>query len=1179
MISPDSGSTLSVKISRMSIFEMPVEAEYQRARSPKLLTTVTSEHCSAETYSLLDTGCEGYAFMDYIWAKEHRLPIHNLRRPFKLYGFADEIEDAWTIRHYTRCDLKTGDHAEKGVPLFLTRLAHYPIVLGTPWLEKHNPTTDWAGSTIVFQSDYCRSHCNMPHRPSTIRMHSRNVSVDPGSPDRRTALEKIGIEEVSLNACRRYGRRGYNMFVATIEDIDRILSAEEEAQLKVQLPVALHDFADVFSPQLAEQLPPHRPYDHDIKLKEGVELPFGPLYAMSRDELKVLRDWLDENLRKGFIRPSASPVASPVLFVKKPGGGLRLCIDFRALNNVTVKDRYPLPLTTETLNNLQGMKFFTKIDIISAFNNVRMRPGQEYLTAFRTRFGLFESLVMPFGLTATPATFQRFINDTLREYLDLFCSAYLDDILIYSRTKEEHSAHVRAVLQKLRDAGLFAKMPKCEFFVPETKFLGMIVGRDGIRMDPEKIKTVREWKSPSCLTDVQAFIGFSNFYRRFIRDFSKIVAPMVALTRKDTPFRWNEECEHAFQRLKSAFVDAPVLMPFDWAKEVILETDASDYVSAGVLSQYDDDGILRPVAFFSKKHTPAECNYEIYDKELLAIIRCFEEWRPELEGCELPVRILTDHRNLEYFTTTKQLNRRQARWSEMLSRFNFKIVYRPGKQGQKPDALTRRSEDMPEEGDERRNHQSQVVLKRENLDLHNDQPDPVVHTHPEPVATRPPTPPVTPIRGIPKKRVSFSERVTTIMPANLKPEVARFAIHVLTDSRGDTEGSLEPELTPRSTSPEPQTPTIMLPEEVRELYEIAYRSDETLQDILAAIRVSKTRHPKIQLSQCQVRHGYLYYRERLYVPDDDELYAELTRLCHEIPAAGHPGRARTYQMMSRDYYWPGMSAYIRRWVRNCHMCIRTKPNRRNRQGLLQPLPTPERAWDYITMDFITYLPKCQGFDAILVVVDRLTKLRHYIPCHTTDGAEEVARLFTQNIFRLHGRPIDIVSDRDAKFMSDFWQHLSRRLKIKSSPSTAYHPETDGQTERMNAILECHLRSYVSYMQNDWVEWLPLAEFSANSMFSETTGISPFFATYGFQPRLGIEPYDQTSMPASRDAESFASDMKMILEHLKAETALAQSRYEEAANRSRQPASKFTVGQEVWLDTRNLKTLRPKKKLD
>jgi len=437
---------------------------------------------------------------------------------------------------------------------------------------------------------------------------------------------------------------------------------------------------------------------------------------MSREELKTLREWLMENLEKGFIRPSSSSIASPVLFVKKPGGGLRLCIDFRAINNVSVKDRYPLPLVKETLNNLKGMKYFSKIDIISAFNNVRMKEGQEYLTAMRTRFGLFESLVMPFGLTGAPATFQRFINDALREYLDQFCTAYLDDILIYSKTREEHVIHLRKVILQLQEVGLFAKILKCEFFKHETKFLGLIVGRDRFRMDPEKIKTITDWKQPQNLTDVQAFIGFANFYRRFIKDFSRIISPLVELTRKDTPFEWNRLRHDAFQRLKTAFTSAPILAPFDWEKEVLLETDASDYVSAGVLSQVGDDGILRPVAFFSKKHSITECNYEIYDKELLAIIRCFEEWRPELEGTEMPVKILTDHRNLEYFTTTKLLNRRQARWSEFLSRFNFKIQYRPGKQGEKPDALTRRSEDLPKEGDKRLRHQSQVVLKEQNLE-------------------------------------------------------------------------------------------------------------------------------------------------------------------------------------------------------------------------------------------------------------------------------------------------------------------------------------------------------------------------------------------------------------------------------------------------------------------------------
>ncbi|KAH7462347.1 hypothetical protein FOMA001_g18655 [Fusarium oxysporum f. sp. matthiolae] len=431
--------------------------------------------------------------------------------------------------------------------------------------------------------------------------------------------------------------------LASYPMIDRALQDKSE---DLRLPEELQEFQDVFSPKEAEKLPPHRAGDHHIELIPGGKLPFGPLYGMSREELTALREWLDENLRKGFIRPSSSPVASPVLFVKKPGGGLRFCVDYRALNNITVKDRYPLPLIKESLNNLSGMKYFSRIDIVSAFNNLRIEKGQEYLTAFRTRFGLYESLVMPFGLTGAPATFQRYINDALREHLDIFCTAYLDDILIYSRTREEHIEHLKMVLQKLRAAGLFANPAKCEFLVKETKFLGLIVGQEGIRMDPAKVETVKDWKTPTCLTDVQAFIGFGNFYRRFIRDFSKLTAPLNRLTKKDVPFVWDDTCEKAFIKLKEAFTTAPILRPFDWTKDVILETDASDYVSAGVLSQYDDEGRLHPVAFFSKKHTATECNYEIYDKELMAIIRCFEEWRPELEGAPRPSRLLQTIRTL-----------------------------------------------------------------------------------------------------------------------------------------------------------------------------------------------------------------------------------------------------------------------------------------------------------------------------------------------------------------------------------------------------------------------------------------------------------------------------------------------------------------------------------------------------
>ena len=220
---------------------------------------------------------------------------------------------------------------------------------------------------------------------------------------------------------------------------------------------------------------------------------------------------------------------------------------------------------------------------------------------------------MPFEMTGAPATFQRYINDALREHLDVYCTAYLDDILIYSRTREEHAEHLRLVLDALRKAGLYAKFSKCEFFVPETKFLGLLVGQDGVRMDPDKLATIKTWETPKKLSDVQAFIGFANFYRRFVRDFSKLTRPLVNLTKKDVPFKWTPECEAAFQALKATFTEAPVLAHFNWAKEIILETDASDYVSAGVLSQYGENGVLRPIAFFSKKHTVTECNYEIYD--------------------------------------------------------------------------------------------------------------------------------------------------------------------------------------------------------------------------------------------------------------------------------------------------------------------------------------------------------------------------------------------------------------------------------------------------------------------------------------------------------------------------------------------------------------------------------------
>ena len=530
-------------------------------------------------------------------------------------------------------------------------------------------------------------------------------------------LPTLDVAQINAAAFTMLARRGTcEIFSVTMADIEKALAPKPDVDPKTLLPKELYKFLPVFSKQESDQLPPHRVYDHNLVLEPNSKLPTSSLYGMSQGELQVLRKYLDDHLQKGFIRPSSSPVASPVLFVKKPGGGLRFCVDYRGLNNITVKNRYPLPLIRETLNRLSRAKYFTKLDVIAAFNRIRIKDGQEWLTAFKTRFGLFEYLVMPFGLANAPSTFQHYINDVLFEHLDRFCTAYIDDILIYSDSLGEHKEHVRQVLAKLQAAGLQIDITKCDFYVQEVKYLGLIVSTSGIKMDPAKISAIVDWPTLRSVKDVQAFLGFANFYRRFIYGFSRIVRPLHRLTRKDVNFEWTAKCQEAFDKLKTAFITAPILAHFDPDLECIIETDASDFVTAGVMSQRGPDGILRPVAFFSQKHSPAECNYEIYDKELLAIIRAFEEWRPKLEGSGMPVQVLTDHRNLEYFMTTKTLTRRQARWAEFLSQFNFKIQYRPGRLGTKPDALTRRSGDLPlGEGDSRLKYQNQVLLKPEYL--------------------------------------------------------------------------------------------------------------------------------------------------------------------------------------------------------------------------------------------------------------------------------------------------------------------------------------------------------------------------------------------------------------------------------------------------------------------------------
>ena len=960
--------------------------------------------------------------------------------------------------------------------------------------DETKPESDPESNTTVWLDDLVtQSHAEPESEPEPVRVRPRNCSFQ-GASDLTMDICQIG----SAPFMRLARKPGYEIFAASMADIEKTLAPRKRTDPATKVPVEYHRNLKAFSRTEADKLPKHRPYDLKIKLEPGKQPPFGPLYGMSRDELKCLRKYLDEHLAKGFIRASTSPVAAPVLFAKKPGGGLRFCIDYRALNAITVKNRYPIPLIQETLNRLSKAKYYTKLDIIAAFNKIRIAEGDEWLTAFRTRYGLFEMLVMPFGLANAPSTFQHYVNDVLRPFLDVFCTAYIDDILIYSDNLEDHRKHVRAVLQALQEAGLQLDVDKCEFHKTEVLYLGLIISTDGIRMDPAKIKTILEWGTPTNVKDVQSFLGFANFYRRFIQDYSKIVAPLTALTRKDTKFDFSDACWQAFEHLKQRFTTAPILRHFDPDLPCVVESDSSDYVSAGVLSQYDKDGILRPVAFFSKRLIPAECNYEIYDKELLAIIRCFEQWRPELEGAAFPIKVLTDHKNLQYFMTTKLLSHRQARWSEYLSRFNFVIVYRPGSQGQKPDALTRRTQDA-QALDDARAYRNQTLLRPDLF-----QPD-------------------------------------------------------LTIALNETD---------RSTD---------------QIIEDEYPNDDFIQEIMNLIRSGTQRSKKISLSECTIQNNKLYYQDRLIIPDHDELKLKLLRYVHDSPVGGHNGRAKTLELLQRQYYWPSMHETVRRYVASCHICSRMKPSREKYQGLLKPLPVPERRWKHISVDFVTELPACQGRTNVMVITCRLSKMAHFVSCPDIE-APTVARLFLKHVWKHHGLPDSIISDRGTQFVSAFWDELTRQLKIDARLSSAYHPETDGQTERTNAVMEQFLRAYVSYLQDDWIDWLPMAEFTFNNTESATTKVSPFLANSGQHPRMGFEP--PTDLPRPRyqvvqaqDANRFVETMSDLNEYLKSEMKWAQAIYESNANRTRNPAPAYRVGDLVWLDARNIKTRRPSKKLD
>lgn len=896
------------------------------------------------------------------------------------------------------------------------------------------------------------------------------------------------------------------------------LTAEEARKLKE----TLDEFADVFSLSKMD-IGCTGIVEHKIETGDALPIATPPRRVPMALEEKVDK-MVEDLLKSDIIQPSESPWNAPIVIVAKKNGDIRMCVDYRRLNSVTKRPVYPIPATQQLLDCLSGAQYFSTLDLSQGYHQIPMAKEDMEKTAFATRRGHFEYKRMPFGLSTAPATFQKLMHMVFRSENWEQCLIYLDDILIFGRSAEEHLQRLRTVLQRVREAGLKLSPMKCSFLRREVEYLGHIIGSEGIKTDPTKVDKVKNWKTPESVKELKSFTGFCGYYRKFIKDYASLVRPLDALAastmestqnkkRYSAVLRWEKEHEEAFVALKMALISAPVLKHPNDSDKFVLDTDASHGGIGAVLSQIQN-GVETVIAYASRALSKAERMYCVTRKELLAVHYFVKYFRHYLFGRSFTVR--TDHRALQWMLNWRKPNTSQyCLWKADLEMYDMEVIHRPGVKHANADALSRLPEcqqcDLKHEDPKRRRH---VKIQNDTSSTFTEAAT-VENSATEMVI---------------QMREQKNESQCQHWDLELDPELG--VIMKLLKSGKVNEGKIPREIL---------TAGSRVKSLWRQRHDLRIRGD-----MLFLVKDNKY---------------------RMVAPRKERKL--LLQMVHS--QAGHAGLQKTLYALQEDYYWPKMEEDANLHVASCESCQRSKGKYARNKAPYQPSLTGE-PFERIAIDISgPFNPTRKGHRYILAVIDYFSKFPMLIPLKATD-AKSVAKKLISHWISMFGAPFVIHSDRGTNFESELFRELCYVFGIKKTRTSPYYPQADVLVERLFRTVKPMIAATIKDSRNrtDWEDALPIVEMGLRCSFQSTTGISPFEVIYGKRMRLPVcwQFPSSTKLPSKnlRTKCEYINELSNKLEEIRTTVVLHMNRNIQRQTdyyNSNCTAKPLKLGDQVW----------------